>query len=186
MLRKCFLCKKHDGRPFTAPDPASLPEFRVRQSPPFSKVGVDFAGPLYIEEGKETKKVYIALWTCCVTRAVHLDLVRSLTTANFMRGLRRFTSRRARPSLIVSDNAKTFKAASKLVKGLHDDELSDYLANNCIEWCFNLEKSPWWGGFFERMIGTVKRSLRKILGNAKLTYDELLTNLIEIEGTINS
>ena len=78
------------------------------------------------------------------TRAVHLDLVRSLTTANFMRCLRRFTSRRGRPSLIVSDNAKTFKAASKLVKGLHDDELiSDYLANNCIEWRFNLEKSPW-------------------------------------------
>ena len=36
------------------------------------------------------------------------------------------------------------------------------------------------------MIGTVKRALRKILGKAKLTYDELLTNLIEIEGTINS
>ena len=60
MLKKCFLCKKHEGRPFTAPEPASLPEFRVRQSPPFSKVGVDFAGPLYIKEGKETKKVYIS------------------------------------------------------------------------------------------------------------------------------
>ena len=84
MLRKCFLCKKHEDRPFTAPEPASVPEFRVRQSPPFSEVGVDFAGPLHIKEGNETKKVYIALWTCCITRAVHLDLVRSLTTANFM------------------------------------------------------------------------------------------------------
>ena len=69
---------------------------------------------------------------------------------------------------------------------MHDDELSGYLANNCIKWRFNLEKSPWWGGVFERMIGTVKRALRTILGKAKLTYDELLTNLIEIEGTINS
>ena len=103
-----------------------------------------------------------------------------------MRCLNQFTSRRGRPSLIVSDNAKTFKAASKLVRNLHDDELSGYLTNNCIKWRFNLEKSPWWGGFFERMIGTVKRALRKILGKAKLTYDELLTNLIEIEGTINS
>ena len=118
ILGKCFVCKKHEGRSFTAPEAASLPEFRVRQSLPFSKVGVDFAGPLYIKEGKETKKVYITLWTCCVTRAVHLDLVRSLTTAHFMRCLNRFTSRRGRPTLIVSDNAKTFKAAAKLVRNM--------------------------------------------------------------------
>ena len=36
------------------------------------------------------------------------------------------------------------------------------------------------------MVGTVKRCLRKVLGNAKLTYDELLTTLVEIEGTLNS
>ena len=36
------------------------------------------------------------------------------------------------------------------------------------------------------MVGTVKRALRKVLGQAKLTYDELLTNLIEIEGIVNS
>ena len=61
-----------------------------------------------------------------------------------------------------------------------------YLENNKLEWRFNLEKPPWWGGFFERMVGKVKRCLRKVLGNAKLTYDELLTTLVEIEGTLNS
>ena len=65
--------------------------------------------------------------------------------------------------------------------------ISAYLADNRIEWQFNLEKSPWWGGFFERLIGTMKRALRKVLRkNAKLTYDELLTNLVEVEGVINS
>ena len=55
---------------------ASLPEFRVRESFPFSKVGVDFAGPLYVKDKtKEMNKVYIALFICCVTRAVHLELV---------------------------------------------------------------------------------------------------------------
>lgn len=186
-LKGCPVCKRHQGKPFSAPIPADLPDFRVKQAPPFSKVGVDFAGPLYVKEVKGMAKVYVALWSCCVTRAVHLDLVRSLTTGTFLNCLRRFASRRGRPSLIISDNAKTFKAASKVLKGFGEDvELNAYLENNHIDWKFNLEKTPWWGGFFERMVGTVKRCLRKVLGNAKLTYDELLTTLIEVEGTINS
>lgn len=43
------------------------------------------------------------------------------------------------------------------------------------------EKAPWWGGVFERMVRMTKRCLRKTIGQAKLTYDELLTAIIEIE-----
>ena len=53
-----------------------------------------------------------------------------------------------------------------------------------VTWRFNLERAPWWGGFFERMVRSVKRCLRKILGNAKLTVEELSTVLVEIEGTL--
>ena len=31
-----------------------------------------------------------------------------------------------------------------------------------IDWNFNLEKAPWWGGLFERMIRSMKRCLRKV------------------------
>ena len=125
---------------------------------PFSNVGVDFAGPLFIKEGKKTSSVYTTLYTCCVTRAVHLDIVQNLFTKAFMKCLRRFISRAARPCLIISDNAKTFKAAAKLIKDMHeDDEVKGHLADNRIEWQLNLEKFPWWGGFSERMIGTMKR-----------------------------
>ena len=55
-----------------------------------------------------------------------------------------------------------------------------------LTWRFNLERAPWWGGFFERMVRSVKRCLRKVLGNAKLTFDELNTVLVEVEGTLNS
>ena len=55
-----------------------------------------------------------------------------------------------------------------------------------IEWKFNLERAPWWGGFFERMVGIVKGCLRKVLRNARLTKDEIYTVLVEIEGTLNS
>ena len=40
-------------------------------------------------------------------------------------------------------------------------------------------------GFFERLIGLVKVSLRKVLGNSKLTFDELRTVLVEVEANLN-
>ena len=63
-------------------------------------------------------KVYIALFPCCVTTAVHLDLVRNLSGSCFLNCLRRLTTRRGAPTLIVLDNAKTFKDAKKTLKGL--------------------------------------------------------------------
>ena len=55
-----------------------------------------------------------------------------------------------------------------------------------MEWSFNLEKAPWWGGLFERLIRSVKRCLRKTVGQAKFSYDEMHTAIVEIEGIINS
>ena len=49
-----------------------------------------------------------------------------------------------------------------------------------------MEKATWWGGIFERMIKSTKRCLRKIVGQAKLSYDELITALTEIEAVVNS
>ena len=88
---------------------------------------------------------------------------------------------------IVSDNAKTFKATSKLLHELLSAcEVADFCVSKSITWRFNLDRSPWWGGAFERMVGSVKRCLRKVLGNARLTQDELSTVLAEVEATLNS
>ena len=46
--------------------------------------------------------------------------------------------------------------------------------------------SPWWGGFYERLVRSVKLPLKKVLGKSKLTYEEMETALIEVEGIINS
>ena len=188
VISECVTCKREQGKPYQAPPAAALPEFRVKQAPPFSKVGVDFAGPLYVKsETGKMAKAYIALFTCCVTRAIHLELVTDLAAATFVRCLRRFAARRGTPTLIVSDNAKTFKASEKVLRKLYDHpEVRAYLENERIEWRYNLERAPWWGGFFERLVGSVKRGLRKVLKNAKLTSDELVTTLIELEGTLNS
>ncbi len=177
-----------EGRSYQAPPMAALPDFRVKEAPPFSRVGVDFAGPLYVKDVKgDMSKVYIALFSCCNTRAIHLELIEDLKTQTFLRCLRRFTARRGMPALMVSDNAKTFKAVVKFLDVFcRDKTVKEFLESRRIEWRFNLERSPWWDGFFERMVGSVKRCLRKVLGYAKLSFDELNTTLIEIEITLNA
>jgi hypothetical protein len=150
---------------------------------------VDFAGPLYIKNKGDSSstKVWICLFTCCVTRAIHLELVADLTTTTFLRCLKRFSARRGLPRRILSDNAKTFKTAARLIKTIFSDkEVKDYLLHAGVEWKFNLEKAPWWGGLFERMIKSTKRCLRKVVGTAKFSYDEMHTAIVEIEAVINS
>ncbi|GFV38657.1 integrase_H2C2 domain-containing protein [Trichonephila clavipes] len=78
-LKKCLNCRRFKVRPgnqITAP----LPENRIQAEFPFETVGIDFVGPIYT---KNDEKVYISLFTCAVTRALHLEVVSSLSTEHF-------------------------------------------------------------------------------------------------------
>jgi len=87
----------------------------------------------------------------------------------------------------LSDNGKTFKAAAKFLSVVFKDEtIQEHLANRGCQWIFNVECAPWWGGVFERMVRSTKRCLRKVVGRANFTRDELLTAVVEIEAVINS
>ena len=194
ILKKCVVCRKAEGTPYGVPPPPHLPPCRVADDPPFTNVGLDFAGPLLVRPDKETQssieslsKVYVLLFTCASTRGVHLELTPSLSVSSFLQAFRRFASRRGLPSLLVSDNAKTYKSASKEIRNLsRAEEVWRYLSNNRITWQFIVEKAPWWGGFWERLVRSIKRPLKKVIGRASLTYEELSTLVVEIEGLINS
>ena len=84
-------------------------------------------------------------------------------------------------------HGKTFKAAARIIEAVvTHSEVKRHLADLGVQWIFNLPKAPWWGGMFERLIGSTKRCLRKVIEQAKLTYDELLTAVVEAEAVINS
>ena len=188
-LASCTVCRRYEGKSYRVPPQSDLPEFRLSQKPAFTYVGVDYAGPLYIKVSGQSalQKVYVLLFTCCSVRAVHLELATDLSVDVFIRCLRRFAARRGLPELIISDNAKTFKAADKILSKLFSyPRVKKFLASKRIDWRFNVDRAPWWGGFFERLIQNTKRCLRKTLRNAKLNYDELHTVLVEVEGTLNS
>ena len=131
---------------------------------------------------------------------IHLELTHSLTTDEFLRAFSRMTSRGGLCHTVWSDNAKTFKAASKEIQKLYDpstqsrtvwdtldrNRINSELSSKGITWKFITERSPWRGGWWERFFRAIKESLRKVLGKALLTFSELNTLLIRIEGIINS
>lgn len=165
-LHDCRTCRKFNP-PSYAQCEGNLPAFRSSFSLPFQHVGVDHAGPLYL---KDKVKVYVLLFTCACTRAVHLELVNSLNSIDTALAFRRFQARRSTPEVIYSDNAPCFKRLAPLI---------------AARWKFIPERSPSWGGWWERLIQIVKRSLKKSIGRTSLTWNELHTVLLEIEGAIN-
>ena len=142
IIHYCVTCRRHEGAPFRTPIPPALPAFRVQEQPPFTYTGVDYASPLHIRS-KEASKVWICLFTCCVTRAIHLELVTDMSTDSFIRCLKRFAARRGMPKKILSDNGKSFKAAAVFLERVFKDRtMVDHLATVGTEWLFNIEKAP--------------------------------------------
>ena len=61
-----------------------------------------------------------------------------------------------------------------------------FLLNSQTKWEFILEKSPWWGGFYERLINIIKNCLKKVIGKSFLNYEEVNTALIDVKQSLNS
>ena len=101
--RSKTICNAQDA---TTSNTSNMPE-----KPPFSNTGVDIdlAGPVYAKKDKDKDKVYIA----------HLKLLENMSPSTFLEAFRLFASRRGLPNKILTDNAKTFKSASKEV---HEDD----------------------------------------------------------------
>ncbi|XP_060808980.1 uncharacterized protein LOC132903800 [Amyelois transitella] len=187
------MCTRMKGKIVT-PLMGNLPQQRIAPDGyPFQSVGVDYAGPLMCASrqgrGCRLVKVYIALFVCFTTKAIHLELVGDLTSNNFLLALRRFMSRRGKPTDLYSDNGTSFTGAYK--------EISEFLKNNCnslsdsaasesIHFHFIPAHAPHFGGLWEAGVKSTKYHLHRVLGNCNLTYEELYTTLTQIEAVLNS
>ena len=190
-LRLCQVCRHHSGPPFAKPNMAPLPSSRVKPSRAFSHTGIDFFGPVYVRGQPVATKVWVCLFSCMSTRAVHLETVSNMTTSEFLLAFRRFVARRGTPALIVSDNAPQFKAAATALEVafrdiLHHEDVRSHFARHDIQWQFIVESAPWMGGFYERLVGTVKKAMKKALGRSLVSLQHLSTLLTEIEAVVNS
>jgi len=182
VLTKCVRCRRFTAKSIETPPPP-LPEDRVGDALIFQVTGVDVAGPMYLKGGE---KIWILLFTCEVYRAVHLDLITSLSTPDFMLDLKRFVVRRGRPKVIYSDNGINFVGAENHLKTLDWVLIAREFSVRMILWKHIPPSAAWWGEWWERLVQMVKKLLKKVIGTASLKYEELVAILCDAEALINS
>ncbi|GFU96289.1 integrase catalytic domain-containing protein [Trichonephila clavipes] len=99
---------------------------------------------------------------------------------------RRFVARRGRCATVYCDNGTNFVGAANYLKQLNWNQIQKYGAINSIERKFNPSTATWWDGWWERLIRILKDLLKRVLGHARLNYEEITTVLTDCERVINS
>jgi hypothetical protein len=196
-IKKCVTCRRHSAVTMQQ-QMGDLPSARVNPGRPFQKCGVDYAGPFLLRpipsRSKVTYKAYLCIIICFVTKAIHLEVVSSLSTDAFIASLRRFVSRRGKPSDIFSDCGTNFIGADRQLKEMaeliksdpHNNKIADRLSGEGISWHFNPPGAPHFGGLWEAGVKSVKYHLYRVVGPNRLTYEEMTTVMHQIEACLNS
>ena len=177
---------------------ADLPSERVSfDEAQFTYCGVDMFGPFKIKEGRKELKRYCALFTCFSSRAVHIEVTKTMDTDSFIQALRRFVARRGPVRTVRSDNGGNFVGAENELneawKEMDHAKIADFLkSENCdwerIKWEKNVPTASHMGGAWERQIRTVRSVLNAItMSHKKLLDDEsFVTWMTEVEAIVNS
>ena len=190
VARTCIECRKRFAKPCSQLM-ADLPAERLEaDKPPFTNTGVDYFGPLEVKLGRSRLKRYGVIFTCLVSRAVHLEIAHSLTTDSFLGVLSRFIARRGKPSVIFSDNGTNLVGAEKelrlMLKSLDQERIDSTLAPLHIKWKFLPPHASHMAGAWERLIQSTKRVLVALIKQQTLTDEVLLTLIAEAERIMNS
>ena len=191
-LANCVNCRRVRGKPVEQMM-ASLPKERLETLAPFDHVGIDFFGPYFVHDGRNTrrsnasKKVWVMLVTCLASRACHVEVVPSMDTSSFELSLRRFLALRGKVTSIVSDQGSNFKGA--LNESLDFSQLQKVSAAHGVKWSLNPPLASNFGGVFERKIGAIKsvfNATLQLLGKRDLSRDEFTTLIVEATAIVNS
>ena len=126
------------GKSYGASAIPPLRDFRVKYRELFSTTGIDYTGALTVRtERRQTGKVYIILFTCPVSRAIHVELVNNLSCHSFLLAFCKFCNRRAFPSLVLSDSTTTFVAAAGFLRNIAESrEVQEHLLDMKCSWQF--------------------------------------------------
>ncbi|XP_055527820.1 uncharacterized protein LOC129720382 [Wyeomyia smithii] len=193
IVSKCYTCFRQNP-PTVNQFMSNLPDYRITPSPVFSNTGVDYAGPVYLKEAGKKKtvyKAYIALFICMATKAVHIEVVSNLTAENFIAALQRFISRRGMVVNMYSDNGTTFVGANHELAELRkmfkkQQKVNDFCASKGIQWHFIPPRSPHFGAIWEAGVKSAKHHLKRVIGETKLTFEEMTTFLTQCEAILNN
>ena len=187
VLKRCIICQKINAYSFRYPKPNNLISDRVNLIKPFKHTGIDFTGHFQVKFGEKVAKMYLLVFTCLNVRAIHLELLPSMSCEHFLQAFIRFCNLHTIPSAIYSDNASTFIQAMGLISNsFSNNEFSEYLEKNNIKHVRIPLYAAWIGSFWERMIRTIKSSLYKVVGRKQLEYFYFVSLLSDIQNSINA
>jgi hypothetical protein len=143
-----------------------------------------------VKQGRSLVKRWVALFTYLTVRAIHLEIVHSLSTQSCVMAIRHLVARRRSPESFYSDNGTNFLGASNLLaKQIQDiyENCALTFTNSNTRWYFNPPSAPHMGGSWERMVRSVKTAMSAIADHRHHPSDEVLeTVMLEAEAIVNS
>ncbi|BES90333.1 NudC domain containing 1 [Nesidiocoris tenuis] len=165
---------------------------------PFNQTGIDYGGPIKASitgtRGSREIDVYLCVFVCFSTKAVHLETVLDLSTDGFLQCYDRFTARRGYPAVVWTDNGRNFLGARNHLSKLrsvfnspdHSDSLVQHTARQGTAWKFIPPRAPHFGGIWEAAVKSSKRLIKVTLKNQCPPLFTLITYLTKIEAILNS
>ena len=134
-------------------------------------------------------KRYGCVFTCLAIRAIHIEIDHKLSTDSFIQAVCRFVSRRGPPKELFSGNGTNFREAESEVKQMlqkwNQARILDRLRKQGIQWYFSLPSASHTGGAWERMIRTIRKNMRAVIGDRIVDDETLLTVMCEVEKMTN-
>jgi len=197
ITRKCIKCFQQNSSTLQQ-QMGQLPSSRVSPCKPFTKMGMDYAGPLILclVRGRNPKlmKMYVCVFICMATKAIHLELSGDLSTPCFIGARSRFIARRGYPTDIYCDGGKNFVGAKNemlefqkfINSNSHQFSVHELLTSRGIKYHINPPLAPHHGGLWEAGVKSMKHHLKRVLDNHHLSIEEFTTLLCQVEACLNS
>ncbi|XP_037048500.1 uncharacterized protein LOC119082957 [Bradysia coprophila] len=188
--KNCQSCKIKKAHPIP-PQMADLPQARLAtRFIPFSFVGIDFFGPIYVSVGRRREKRWGVLFTCLTIRAVHIEIASGLDTNSCILCIQTFVADRGPVVEFHSDWGTNFKGSNnelqEEIKKIDFERLQTEFTSTYTKWIFNPPASPHMGGSWERLIRSVKSSINEIMPT-RTPKEDMLRNLMkQVQNVINS
>ncbi|XP_038142217.1 uncharacterized protein LOC119784309 [Cyprinodon tularosa] len=183
----CVKCRKYRRRTETQ-SMGDLPADRTEPTPPFTYVGMDCFGPIYVKDGRKELKRYGLILTCLCSRAIHIEVVDDLSTDAFLNAIRAFIAIRGNVRQLRCDRGTNFIGAQRELADLMKDMNQEKVKALGCEFLMNPPSASHMGGVWERQIRTIRSVLSAILDQSakRLDSTSLRTFLYEVMAIINS
>ena len=201
IVATCVPCRTLRAPPMTQ-KMADLPEHRMYRTPPFYHCGIDVFGHFTIRNGRATRanpgvqKIWVLLFSCLYSRAIHLEPLESMDTASFKMAFNRFQALRGDCAYLRSDAGSNFMGArneqSQETSQVPDQVIEEIRTNWQLQgkqWDVNPPLASHFGGVWERAIGQVRHIIQGYLlpkQDRILQREEFTTMLLHAARIVNS